>query len=44
MNRPVHFGYNPPSTDQGLERIDASTSVSDLERVVHVLGEAIDSR
>jgi hypothetical protein len=43
MNRSVHFGYNPPSSDRGLEIVDASTFAADLERVLGVLGDAFDS-
>ena len=43
MNQPVHFGYNPPSGDRGLEGVDPATYVRDLERMLEVIGPAVDS-
>ena len=43
MSAPVHFGYNPPSSDRGHERVDPATYVGDLERMLEVLGDGIDS-
>jgi alkanesulfonate monooxygenase SsuD/methylene tetrahydromethanopterin reductase-like flavin-dependent oxidoreductase (luciferase family) len=43
MNRSVHFGYNPPSSDRELERVDPATFVRDLERMLEVIGPAVDS-
>lgn len=43
MSRPVHFGYNPPTGDRGLERVDPTTYVRDLERMLGVIGPAVDS-
>ncbi len=43
MPQPIHFGYNPPSSDRGLERIDAATYVRDLERMLEIIGPAVDS-
>jgi len=43
MSRPVHLGYNPPSGQRGLERIDAGTFVGDLDRALAVMAPIVDS-
>ncbi len=43
MTRPIHVGYNPPSGQRGLERVDPVTYVRDLDRALAVAGDAIDS-
>jgi alkanesulfonate monooxygenase SsuD/methylene tetrahydromethanopterin reductase-like flavin-dependent oxidoreductase (luciferase family) len=40
---PIHFGYNPPSGDRGLEPVNASTYRDDLDRVLGVVESVFDS-
>jgi alkanesulfonate monooxygenase SsuD/methylene tetrahydromethanopterin reductase-like flavin-dependent oxidoreductase (luciferase family) len=37
------FGYHPPSGDRQIERVDAATFVSDLDRVLGVAAPVFDS-
>ena len=39
----VGFGYNPPTGDRQLERVDPATFVRDLGRVLDVACESLDS-
>src|SRR5215207_7962047 len=41
--RPIGFGYNPPTGDRQLERVDPATFVNDLGRVLDVAGTVFDS-
>jgi alkanesulfonate monooxygenase SsuD/methylene tetrahydromethanopterin reductase-like flavin-dependent oxidoreductase (luciferase family) len=41
--RPIGFGYNPPTGDRQLERVQPATFVRDLERVLDVAAPALDS-
>lgn len=43
MSRPVHFGYNPPSSRRGLEDVEPRTFVADLERHLAVGAGSFDS-
>jgi alkanesulfonate monooxygenase SsuD/methylene tetrahydromethanopterin reductase-like flavin-dependent oxidoreductase (luciferase family) len=41
--RPIGFGYNPPTGDRLLERVEPATFVRDLGRVLDVASPALDS-
>lgn len=43
MTRPVHLGYNPPSGDRGLERVDPATFAADLDRALEIMAPVADS-
>lgn len=43
MSRPLHLGYNPPSGQRGLERVDPATFVPDLERALAIMAPVADS-
>lgn len=38
-DKPVHFGYNPPSGTRGIERFDTRTFVRDLQGVLDVASQ-----
>lgn len=41
--RPIGFGYNPPTGDRLIERVEPATFVRDLGRVLDVASAALDS-
>lgn len=41
--RPIGFGYNPPSGNRLIERVDPATFVRDLGHVLEVASKAFDS-
>jgi alkanesulfonate monooxygenase SsuD/methylene tetrahydromethanopterin reductase-like flavin-dependent oxidoreductase (luciferase family) len=41
--RAIHFGYNPPTGDRLIERVDPATFVGDLDRVLTVAAPSFDS-
>src|ERR671933_111107 len=41
--RPIGFGYNPPTGNRLLERVDPATFVRDLGHVLDVASRAFDS-
>ncbi|MFN8621498.1 MAG: LLM class flavin-dependent oxidoreductase [Chloroflexota bacterium] len=43
MSRPLHLGYNPPSGDRRLERVDPATFAADLDRALAVAAPVVDS-
>ena len=43
MTRALHLGYNPPSGNRGLERIDPATFAPDLERALAIMAPVADS-
>ena len=38
--RAIGFGYNPPTGDRLIERVDPATFVRDLDRVLDVAGQS----
>ncbi len=40
---PVEFGYNPPTGERGLERVDPHTFVRDLEHVLDIASQHFSS-
>jgi alkanesulfonate monooxygenase SsuD/methylene tetrahydromethanopterin reductase-like flavin-dependent oxidoreductase (luciferase family) len=43
VSRPIHLGYNPPSGQRALERVEPARYVADLERMLSIVSPAIDS-
>lgn len=43
MSRALHLGYNPPSGQRGLERVDPATFAPDLERALAIMAPVADS-
>jgi alkanesulfonate monooxygenase SsuD/methylene tetrahydromethanopterin reductase-like flavin-dependent oxidoreductase (luciferase family) len=41
--RPIGFGYNPPTGDRLIERVDPNTFVRDLGHVLDVAAKSLDS-
>ena len=41
--RPIGFGYNPPTGDRQIERVDPKTFVRDLGHVLDVAAKSLDS-
>ena len=41
--RPIGFGYNPPTGNRQLERVEPATFVRDLGHVLDVASQAFDS-
>jgi alkanesulfonate monooxygenase SsuD/methylene tetrahydromethanopterin reductase-like flavin-dependent oxidoreductase (luciferase family) len=43
VSRPLHLGYNPPSGQRGLERVDPATFAADLDRALEIMAPVVDS-
>ena len=41
--KPIGFGYNPPTEDRQIERVDPATFVRDLGHVLDVARKSLDS-